>query len=290
MANTFVKSDAWSSVLQSVLRESFVGKYIADTKFEGEFDGNDTVHFPRLAKVSVSALATSYSSVTPQDVTEADETFTLDKRFAFAVQISDEDYKELYINPDSRIIRDAAEAFAKEYDTEIMKKYASAGILVRDGDMATASNGGGTNKIILSKSNIYDMITAVAQKLDEAKVPDSGRFIILSPKEKRLLASAPELLRSTNLGDKTVTGGFMGTVDNISIYWSNNLQTVSTVKHLIAGQGKPICFAANIKPKVQFVGSETQATNFVNTLKGQTKFGVKVFTEGAERLVDIQVA
>jgi hypothetical protein len=32
--NTFIKSEAWANVLQSVLRESFVGKFITDNKFE----------------------------------------------------------------------------------------------------------------------------------------------------------------------------------------------------------------------------------------------------------------
>jgi hypothetical protein len=82
----------------------------------------------------------------------------------------------------------------------------------------------------------------------------------------------------------------MGTVDNLKIYWSNNLASAGGVKHILAGQGKPICFAANIKPKVQFVGSETQANTFVNYLKCQTKFDSKVFAEGAERLLDCQVA
>jgi len=50
------------------------------------------------------------------------------------------------------------------------------------------------------------------------------------------------------------------------------------------GQGKPIHFGALIKPKVEFVGSETQATSFVNTMKCQTWFGSKTFAEGKERL------
>lgn len=296
--NSFEKSEAWSSVLQSQLRQAFVGKFICDMKFENEFDWNDTVHFKRTAKVQFSSMATSYAEVPVSSLTDTDETFTLNERQAFSVAISDEDYKELNINPNSQVMRDAVEQSAKLYDTNILAQYANAGITVDDGNMASASNGGAGNKVILSKSNIYDFLTAIAQAMDEAVdslgnktgLPDSDRWVILSPKEKRFLANAPELIRATNLGDKTVTWGFMGTVDNLKIYWSNNLAVASSTKHILAGQGKPICFAANIKPKVQFVGSETQANTFVNYLKCQTKFDSKVFLDGAERLIDCQVA
>lgn len=297
MSNSFVKSEAWSSVLQSQLRQAFVGKFVTDMKFEGKFDGNDTVHFKRTAKVQFSSMASSYVEVPVSALTDTDETFTLNERQGFSVAVSDEDYKELNIDPNSQVMRDAVEQSAKLYDTNIMGQYANAGITVDDGNMTTATNGGAGNAIVLTKSNIYDFLTGISEAMDAAVdslgnatgIPDSDRWVILSPAEKRLLANAPELLRSTDLGDKTVTGGFMGTVDNLKIYWSNNLTTASSVKHVLAGQGKPICFAANIKPKVQFVGSETQANTFVNYLKCQTKFDSKVFAEGAERLIDCEI-
>jgi len=289
--NTFIKSEAWANVLQSVLRESFVGKFITDNKFEWEFDGNDTVHFQRLAKITTSDMPSSYSEIPTQPLVETDEIFTLDYRKAFSIQISDEDYKELKINPDSRIIQDAAEKFAKDWDDVILSEYANASYNITDGNMTTATNGWTTNSIILTKSNIYDLLTAVSEVLDTNNVPTDNRFIIISPKEKRFLANAPELIRDTKMWDEVVVkwGWYLGMINDLKIYFSNNIKTVSSVKHLIAGQGRPICFAANIKPKVTFVDSNTQATSFVNYMKAMTKFWVKTFSEGAERLVDIEI-
>lgn len=291
MANTLIKSEAWANVLQSVLRESFVGKFITNNKFEWEFDGNDTVHFQRLAKISTSDMPSSYSEIPTQALVETDEVFTLNNRKAFSVAISDEDYKELKINPDSQIIQDAAEKFAKDWDDVIFSEYANAGYNITDGNMETATNGWGANSIILNKANVYDMLTAVSEVLDANNVPTDNRFIVISPKEKRFLANSPQLLRDTKMGDEVVVkgGGYLGMINDLKIYFSNNLKTVSNVKHLIAGQGRPISFAANIKPKVTFVDSSTQATNFVNFMKAMTKFGVKTFAEWAERLVDIEI-
>lgn len=297
MANTFTKSEKWASVMQSQLRQAFVGKYIADTKFEWDFEWNKTVHFKRQAKVQYADMATSYVEIPVQALTQTNETFTLTTRKGFAVAISDEDYKEIDINPDSQVMQDAVEQAAKLYDTAIMAQVVNAGLTITDGDMETATNGWTTASIKLTKSNIYDLITAVQEKLDTAPdslgnatgVPDNDRWVMLSPKEKRLLAKAPELIRATALWDKVVTGGYMGDIDGVKVYYSNNILTSATVRSAMFGQGKPICFGALIKPKVEFVGSETQANSFINTMKSQTYYGAKVFAEGAEKLWSIKI-
>jgi len=162
-----------------------------------------------LTPITSQDLPTSYSDVTVENLVEADETFQLTTRKASAFEISNEDLVELKINPTSRAIQDMAQAFASNYDDAIMAEYANAGFEIADADMATATNGGGANPIALTKSNIYDMVTAIAEKMDTNNMPTNDRRLILSPKEKRLLANAPELLRSTSMGDSVVTGGYM---------------------------------------------------------------------------------
>lgn len=230
-----IKGEYYSSVLQSQLREAFVGKNIADTKFEGNFNKVDTVHFPRQAKITLSDLASSYDEVPQQDITQSDETFTPTTRKAFSVRVSEEDYKITAVSPDSQIIQDSVEAFASAYDDAIMGQYTAAGITFTDGDMTTATNGGAANSVILSKSNIYDFLTGIAMKMDQANLPDSNRWVVLDPKRKRLLLNSPELVRSTEMGDKVVTGGTVGMVDNLKIYWSNNL-VLATSRWGLAGQ------------------------------------------------------
>jgi len=282
------KGEEWASVLQSVLREKFVGINIANTKFEGDFNGNDTVHFPRLAKITTLDLATSYSDVTIQNLIESDETFTLDYRKHFAFELSDEDRIELRADPESQAIQDGAEAFAGNWDDTIMSQHANALYTIDDGDMETSTNGGAGNPIKLSKTNIYDMLTALNEKFDDANVPMENRSITLSPKEKRLLSNSSEFQRASDLGDQVARKGFFGEADNLKVYISNNLVSAGGIKHALGAQGKPICFASNIKPKVQIVGSEVRE-NFADLVKAQSKYGSKTFTEGAERLADVEI-
>lgn len=285
MANNVaaLKAEAWSSVMQEVLREAFVGKFISNTKFEGLFNGSDTVHFPHLTPIVSSNLTTSYTSVTVQNLVTADETFVLSTRKHFAFEISNEDMVEMKISPETQAIQDGAHAFANDYDDAIMAEYTNAGIVMDGTDIGAAAG-----DITFTKTNAYETIIAIGQKLDEANVPGEGRFIVVDPKRKAQLLQMPELLRSTDMGDKTVTGGKVGMIDNFTIYYSNNLVTETSTTHLLAGQGKPISFAANIKPKIEITGSENR-DSFAALVKAQTKFGVKTFADGARKLVDVPV-
>lgn len=281
--------EVYQRELQHELYESYVGFFIANTKFDDKFTGNDTVHFPRYNKLTIQDIANSYDTLVATDVVLTDETMTLDQHKGGSYQISDVDYVEMGVNPDSELIKSIRDAFANAYDTEILSEYANAGHNIQDQDMSAASNGGGTNSITLATTNIHDLFTAVTEKMDTENIPANDRWIVISPSEKRLLSGAIGSGRETGLGDKIVAGGFVGDLDGLKIFYSNNLQSVGNVKHLLAGQGKPICFASNVKPSVTFVGSDTQASNFVNTVKYQSKYGVHTFHEGSIKLIDIEV-
>lgn len=290
MANNFGPTiqKVYSKNLQAHLREEFVGKQIANTKFDGMFIGADTVNFPRQAKLVMGTLADFNANLAEQDITQSNETFVLDQIRYFAYRLNIIDKIETYIDPTNQTYVDIKEGFANEMDKSIFGQYQNAGYVVDDGNMETASNGGDGFPIIASKANIYDLVTAVNEVLDLANVPQNSRFVVFSPKEKRYFKNSELLTHATEAGDKTIRKGFMGMIDDTMILWSNNLPEAAGVRHALAGQGKPVSFASNLKPQV-FVGTIAESNNFTYQVKGATKFGTKVFTEGSERLVDIEL-
>jgi hypothetical protein len=122
--------------------DSFIGMQIADTKFEGDFDGNGTVNFRRQAKIVLNTMTSGSSEIPITKLVESNETFTLTKFKGFATEISDEEFKEMDIDPNSQVMQDAKEAFARTYDLEIFSNYASASMVVDDGDMTASTNSG----------------------------------------------------------------------------------------------------------------------------------------------------
>jgi len=290
--NTLQKSQKWASVLQSQVRMgSFIWMKIANTKFEWDFDGNGTVNFRRQAKITLSDMASWSSEIPITKLVETNETFTLDTFKGFATEISDEEFKEMDIDPNSQVMQDAREAFSRAYDTAIFGTYADASMDVDDWDMATTTNGWSGHPIIISKSNVYEAIARVWLAMDIADdslwnatwLPMNDRWLVLSPNERFFLNTSSDLIRDTSYGDNIITGWYAGELNGIKIYFTNLLAEASNVRYCPFWQGKPVSFGANIKPKMQFVWQETQANTFLNYLKGMTKYGVEVFSEGAER-------
>jgi hypothetical protein len=272
-----------SRVLQEVLREKFVGMLIADTKFENDFKGGKEVRFTRQDEITTLPLATSYTAVTLQDIIQTEELFTLNQRTHFAFEISDEDGVELSLDPQSRAIQSAASAFAKDFDNSIMAQYVNAGF-VADNTIL-----GGAGDITLTAANIYEVIVRIAEIMDTNNMPEEGRFLMLSPAEITYLNLSPDINKNTVKGDTIVEKAIINEVAGISIIKSNNLVVETATRHLLAGAGKPVAFAANVRPHVKVVDSGSNAEKFVTTYKGFTKYDSKVFFEGANRLIDVQV-
>ena len=281
--------EVWEDKLQDQLREKFVGFNFANVKMDGKFIGADTVHFPRQAKLAVQTIASFNDSIVLQDLTSTDETFSLTERRYFAFTINIEEDIETYVDPRSQALKDVMEDFAREYDKQIFGEYANAGIVFDDGDMDTATNGGAGFPIILSKTNVVEMFININVKMDEGLVPSNDRKIALAPKDIGLLLKAPELTRATETAERRLETGLIGEIEGMMIYKSLQIQEVTGTRHSLAVQGLPISFGSNIKPNV-FVSTVGENTDkFASVIKGATKFGTKLFTEGAERTVDVQI-
>ena len=284
-------SEVWANELQTPLYETFVWKAFANTKFEGRFVGADTVHFPRQAKLLVKNIVDFTAPVVIDDLTATDEVFTLTERRYFAFQINIEEDVETYVDPRNQALKDVMHGFSNEYDTNIFSEYVNALYTLDDGDMDVATNGGAGNAVILDTNNMLDFIVKINQKFSLADVPLNDRKLAISPIERSKLFRMPELQRATSEAERRLASGLIGDVDGITIYVSNNIQTSGgwTVRNAMAVQGKPVSFAANIRPSVYVSTVDENVGGFWSVIKGATKFGTTLFTEGAERTMDCQI-
>jgi hypothetical protein len=77
-------------------------------------------------------------------------------------------------------------------------------------------------------ANILNAITAMASALDEQNVPETDRFLILTPTERNMLMQTP-LAQAQWMGDSTsiVRNGKIGRIDRFDVYVSNLLPTAA---------------------------------------------------------------
>lgn len=119
-----------------------------------------------------------------------------------------------------------------------------------------------TGGVALTAENILSYITMMSTVLDEANVPEEGRYLVITPKERQILMMS-NLAQAQFMGDpkSVLRNGRIGSIDRFSIYvsnqlpratagmaWDNTTSLGSAVKrHLIfAGHKCGISFASQI--------------------------------------------
>lgn len=78
--------------------------------------------------------------------------------------------------------------------------------------------------VSLTADNILSYITMLSSVLDEANVPEDGRYLVLTPKERQILMMS-NLAQAQFMGDprSILRNGKIGSIDRFTIYVSNQL-------------------------------------------------------------------
>jgi hypothetical protein len=141
--------------------------------------------------------------------------------------------------------------------------------------------------VTLTAANILQSITALSSVLDEANVPETDRFLVISPTERQILMQS-NLAQAQFMGDPSsiLRNGKIGQIDRFTVYVSNLLPRAAagqsytgTVvsnalkRHAImAGHKSAITFASQIAK----VESLQNPNDFGTLIRGLNVYGYKV--------------
>jgi hypothetical protein len=204
---------------------------------------------------------------------------------------------------------DAAKQMSIAVDTTVMTNSVGTADADNRGTAAGAKSGafdlGGAGTgaaadtgapLTLSTSNIVSTITAAASVLDEQNVPDTERFLVISPAVRNLLMGS-NLQQAYLTGDpqSILRNGKIGTIDRFTVYVSNLLPSADAGKNfdgttntgadarkcLIAGHKSAITFASQIAK----VESLPNPGDFGQLVRGLNVFGFATLKPEALALV-----
>jgi hypothetical protein len=123
-------------------------------------------------------------------------------------------------------------------------------------------------------TGIVPMITALASVLDEQNVPETDRWLIISPAERQLLMNS-SLAQAQWMGDSQsiLRNGKIGMIERFNVYVSNQLPTAAAGKDWAGGN-----LTSAVKRHAIFAGHRSALTfasqiNKVETLRSQVDFG-----------------
>ena len=272
--------EIWSGKLQVKFYASTVLSEITNNDWEGEIKGQgDKVYIRSIPTITISNytkglnLSTQVPESTPIEL-------SIDSGKYFAVVLDDVDEVQTDLKLMDTFTNDAANQMKIKIDTDVLSsmvggaastnKGATAGAISGSIDLGV-STGGSKAAVKISSATVLNKILDMGQVLDEANVPEDGRFIVI-PAWAAAMLKKSDLRQAYLTGDDTspVRNGKIGMIDRFTVYVSNLLPYQTG----IAGEGsdtgkKAFSFFAGTKDAVSFA---SQITN-VETLRSQTTFG-----------------
>lgn len=143
--------------------------------------------------------------------------------------------------------------------------------------------------VTLTAANIIQSITALSSVLDEADVPETDRYLVITPTERQLLMQSP-VAQAQFMGDQTsiLRNGRIGMIDRFTVYvsnlvprgnaakdWANNTNTAGL------NFGGTTGFSTSVKRHMMFAGHKSALTFAsqiakVESLQNPNDFGTLV--------------
>lgn len=264
----------WSGKLNAKFYASTVFGEIANTNYEGEIKSmGDKIRINNIPSISINNYTVGqnldYQVPAPSVVD-----LTIDKAKYFGVNVSDVLEYQSKPNLMSMFTDDASKQMAIAIDTEILLSEFNNGASANKGANAGVKSGSynlGTDNspVVLSSTNILPLITAFSGVLDEQNVPDTDRWLVITPYVRNVLMASP-LAQAYVTGDNQsiLRNGKIGTIDRFTIYVSNLLPSAAAGQDFSGntqgGAGKRTAILAGHKTALTFASQITKTENMQN--------------------------
>lgn len=256
----------WSGKLQEKFYAASTFADVANTDWEGDIKGmGDTVYINTIPTVAINDYSVGMT-LTYQVPTSDKLSLQINKGKYFGVQVNDVLEYQAKPNMMDMFTSDAGEQLKVAIDRDNWAATFNQGAAANQGATAgviSASYNLGTDAapVALTGANILATITAMSSVLDEQNVPESDRWLVITPYDRQILMASP-LAQAQFMGDPTsiVRNGKIGTIDRFTVYVSNltpqgaagknwdGTNNASAVKRhtMIGGHKSALSFASQI--------------------------------------------
>lgn len=268
MAITNFQPELWSAALQSSLKKSLVfgGPSIVNSSYQGTIaNQGDSVRITSISRPTVSTYTKNSTSLTFENLTDAERTLLIDQAKSFAFEIDDIDLAQSANGGAlmDEAIQEAGYALADTADQYIAGLYTGV----------AAANAISTTSITTAALATTGLLN-LKVKLDTANVPNQGRYVVIPPwYHALLLGSTLFTAVDSSGGSAGLREGVVGRAFGFEVLMSNNCVN-STGDDWIVQAGYPgaITFAEQIA-SVEALRPESA---FSDAVKGLHLYGAKL--------------
>ncbi|MYW50595.1 N4-gp56 family major capsid protein [Streptomyces sp. SID8376] len=282
--DTFIP-EVWNADLLVSLKKRYVFGQpgVVNRDYEGDIsEYGDTVHIGTLTAPTVSTYTKNSTTINPQTLTTTDQTLLIDQAKYFAFELDDVDARQVRdggqlltkaAQEAADALRDTADAFLATLMT------ANAGNVITAGAAATADAA-------------YKIVLGLRLRLDKAKVPSEGRFLLVSPDFYALLLQDARFIDASQYGSTApIQNGEVGRILGFQVLVSLNLPegtagTAPAVSNfVVAGHAIATTFAEQIN-KTEAYRPEN---SFSDAVKGLHLYGARAVRPEALAVMDVDV-
>lgn len=292
-SGTFIPT-IWSGKLAKKFYASTIFGEISNTDWQGEISGlGDTVIINTIPTLTTKEYKVGqqleYEVPSPETIQ-----LKIDRARYFGINVNDvmefqskPNLMEMFTDDAStqmKLYVDQDVIYRSFFDTKGSWKSSESGkdaVWAKNmGATAGAVSGGynlGTDEaaVALTGDNILQYITMLSTVLDEANVPEEGRYLVITPKERQILMMS-NLAQAQFMGDpkSILRNGRIGSIDRFSIYVSNQLPRAGAgkawdnVTALASSKKRHLIFAGH-KSGISFASQITK----METLQNPNDFG-----------------
>lgn len=305
----------WSKKLNVKFYQSTMLPMISNTSWEGEIKNQgDTIRIRTAPSISIRDYAGPGSTLTHEVPTPIYDDMVIDKAKYFAVDVSDVLSYQADLDLMDMFTTDAAKQLKIAIENECFYHWfvTQGAASANKGSTAGAISGGynlGTDATPIDPATDNELLNAILRMssvLDEQNVPEEGRWLVISPKDRHLLMQT-NIAQAYFTGDSssTIRTGKIGMLDRFEVYvsnllpkgaageaWNDGLGSLTPAadgtavkRHMMVAGTKAACSYASQITKTEQLRNQT---DFGDSVRGLAVYGRKVLKDVA--LVNAVVA
>jgi N4-gp56 family major capsid protein len=200
----------YQKTIDEVFRVNSVTDIVINKGIRLDYEGVNAVTIYGVATVAETAYVRSgsnrFGSLVELDTTK--QTFTLSQDRAFTYSIDRGNYE------DSMMVTEAGSTLQRQLEVVCVPNTD----IYRLAALTTfASANSQTTTTALTTSNQYSSFLTAQQKLDDAKVPASGRVCFVTPATYALLKQDSNFIKPSDMAQEMLVKGVVGEVDGVTI-------------------------------------------------------------------------
>ena len=281
----------YSKKVLNFFRKSSVIEAVTNTDYAGEISAfGDSVKIIKEPTITVHEY-TRGSDVTETKLTDEETTLVVDTANAFKFIVDDIESKMSHVNFKEVAASSAAYALKDAFDAGVLETLVNGaadgtGTLpdhILGADNATKLSAGvydGAGSIDLGttdETDPLDVLARMARLLDEANVPEEGRYVVAGPAFYEQLSQSNSKLLSVdfNAGQGSIRNGLVtsGKLRGFSMYRSNNMPATSNATGVIVAGHMSACATAQTITSTEVI---RDPDSFGDICRGLHVYGAKV--------------